>query len=51
MKELQMNIEFKHKNFFKLWAQKKSEHSNVQREYFSNSVIGKYRYFCFSLKT
>ena len=47
VRKLQMNTEFKHKNVFKLWAQRKGEHSNIKREYVSNSVVGMYRYFCF----
>ena len=36
-----------HKELFKIWTQRKGEHSNIHGEYFQNSVTGMYRYFCF----
>ena len=35
----QMNTELKHKEMFKLWTQRKGEHSNAQSKYFQNSDI------------
>jgi len=46
-KKMQMSTDFKHKNLYKLWVQRKGEHSNIKREYVSNSAIGMYRCFCF----
>ena len=49
-KKIQMNTEFKRKNLYKLWARRKDEHSNIKREYVSDSIIGMYGYFCCYLK-
>jgi len=33
---LQMNTKLKHKDFFKLWTQSKSKHTNIESEYVQN---------------
>jgi len=43
----QTNTKLKHKELFKLWIQKKGEHSNIKNEYIQNSDTWMYRYFCF----
>jgi len=40
----QTNTKLKYKEQFKLWTQRKREHSNINSEYFQNSGICMYRY-------
>ena len=35
----QMNKKLKYKKLFKIWTQRKGEHSNIKSEYFQNSDI------------
>jgi len=35
-----------HNEVLNIWMQRKGEHSNIKSEYFQNSDIWMYRYFC-----
>ena len=41
---LQMDKKLQRKELFKLWIQRKGDHSNIKTEYIQNSVIGIHRY-------
>jgi len=46
-----MDTKLQCKELFKLWIQRKDDHSSIKSEYVQNSVIGMYRYFCLRLRT
>ena len=39
-----MDKKLQRKELFKLWIQRKGDHSNIKTEYIQNSVIGIHRY-------
>jgi hypothetical protein len=43
---LQMDTKLQPKKLFKLWIERKGNHSNVKSEYVQKSAIGTHRYFC-----